>query len=102
LEPFPNQFRTQTVGGGLGRGHVVDGQEQVVLFLESGAGSKQLQLHKRVPVSVVGRLERGERANAHHHPSLPFVAEEEEVMVEAALGYGSLLNTGSGRGNPLR
>jgi len=37
VEPFPNQFRTQAVGGGLQGGNVVYRQERIVLFLEPGA-----------------------------------------------------------------
>jgi len=42
----------EAVGGGLQRGHVVHGEESVVVFRETDLAARQFAFHERVAVEV--------------------------------------------------
>ena len=73
-----------SVGGGLQRRPVVDGEEGIVGLAEADLRPLQLLLDEAVAVEVVGGLEREERGHPHHHRAESFVANIEIVVREAA------------------
>jgi hypothetical protein len=53
--------RAQSVGGGLQRGDVVDGQEGIVVFAEAYLCTVEFLLDEAVAVKIIGGLEGEER-----------------------------------------
>ena len=57
VEPFADDFRAQSVGGGLQRDDVVDGQEGIVVFAEADLRPLEFLFDEAVAVKIVGGLE---------------------------------------------
>src|SRR6202049_3450311 len=88
VEPFADDFRAQSVGGGLQRGDVVDGQEGIVVFAEAYLCTVEFLLDEAVAVKIIGGLEGEEGGHTHHHGAENFIADVEVVVREATALVG--------------
>ena len=64
VEPLADDVRAQPVGGGLQCGHIIHGQEGVVVLAEADLRAVQLLLDEAVAIEVISGLEGEERG--HH------------------------------------
>jgi hypothetical protein len=62
--PFADDFRAQSVGGGLQRGDVVDGEEGIVVFAEAYLRPVEFLLDEAVAVEIVGVVWKGKKEAA--------------------------------------
>ena len=76
--------RTEPVGGGLQRRHIVHGEEGVVVLAEADVVPLQFLLHEGVAVEPVGGVEGKERRHAHDDRPQDLIADVEVVVGEAA------------------
>ena len=84
VEPFADDFRAQSVGGGLQRSDIVDRKEGIVVLAEADLRTVEFLLDEAVAIEVVSRLEGEERGHTHHHGAKSFIADVEVVVGEAA------------------
>ncbi len=88
VEPFADDWRTQSVGSGLQRSDIVDRQECIVVLAEADLCAVELLLDEAVTIEVVSRLEGEERGHPHHHGAENFIADVEVIVGEAAALVG--------------
>ncbi len=81
---FADDLRAEPVGGGLQSGHVVHGQEGVVVLAEADLVSVQFLLDEGVAVEPVGGMEGKEGGHAHDDRPQHLVPDVEVVMGETA------------------
>lgn len=84
IKSLLQQFRGQTVGSLLESLRVVHGDKGIVFFSETDAGSAQFSFQKRVPIDIVGGLEREKGGNSQDHRTQLGVSNVEVVMGKAA------------------
>ena len=81
-------FWAQSVGRGLQRGHVVDGQKGIIVLAEAYSRTLEFLLDEAVAVEIIGGPEGEERGHAHHHGAEHLIADVEVVVREAAALVG--------------
>src|SRR5271170_2446956 len=82
VELFANDGRTEAVGCGLQSGHVVHGEESIVVFSETDFAARQFALDEGMAVEVIGGVEGKERRHAYDNRPEHLVPDVEIEMGE--------------------